>query len=296
MSKVPILIRICKKLKPLFPNEALYLKVRFRLAMGYNLNLRSPKTFSEKLQWLKLYAYKPEYTTMVDKYAVKEYVSQKIGPEYVIPTLGIWEQPEDIEWNKLPKQFVLKTTHGGGGGGVVICRNKSDLDIPIINRTLHISLNQNIAKYSCEKPYMEVPHRIIAEKFIEPPKGSDDLYDYKFFCFKGKVKFFKVDFGRFVNHRANYYSPDGLLLPYGEVVCRPDPNAEITLPSNLDEMIHLAEALSSDIPFLRVDLYNVNGRILFGELTFYPASGLSQWTSIEWDKQIGDMLDLNNIN
>lgn len=133
---------------------------------------------------------------------------------------------------------------------------------------------------------------LIINGIIEIYPIEDDLRDYKFFCFNGRVKFFKVDFGRFTEHRANYYTPDCRLLPYGEIVCPPDFDVKINIPSNISEMVELAEKLSADIPFLRVDLYNVNGKIYFGELTFYPASGLSRWTDDKWDREIGDMLEL----
>ena len=148
-----------------------------------------------------------------------------------------------------------------------------------------------------EWPYKDVPKRIIAEKFMAPEKSPDsvlkssELLDFKFFCFNGKVRFFKVDFGRFVEHHANYYSPEGELLEFGEKGIEPDSNYPIELPDNLKEMISLAERLSKNKPFLRVDFYNVNGKIFFGELTFYPASGMGKWTTEEADMKIGDYLE-----
>ncbi len=289
MSKVKLAVRICKKLKPLFPSEALYLKFRFRLEMGYWLNLKNPQTFSEKLQWLKLYNRRPEYTTMVDKYAVKDYVAKRIGISYVIPTLGIWEHPEDIDFDTLPDSFVLKTTHGGGGGGVVICRDKANLDIIKVQEKLRSSLCQDIAYYSCEWPYKNVQRRIIAEEYIE---SEPELLDYKFFCFNGKVEFLKVDIGRYKEHHANYYDRSFHLLPFGEILFMPDVEAVVKKPNCFDQMIKLAEKLSEGQPFIRVDLYNVGNRILFGELTLYPASGLENYSPAEWDRKIGDMLEL----
>lgn len=274
--------------------DATYLKLLYRLKMGHRLDLKSPQTFTEKLQWLKLYNRKPEYTTMVDKYAVKNYVANIIGEEYIIPTLGVWDKPDDIDWDSLPNQFVLKTTHGGGGGGVVICRDKTTFNKADALTKLNQSLNSDIYSGLREWPYKNVPKRIIAEKFMAPEKISSpkDLLDYKFFCFNGKVKFFKVDFGRFVEHHANYYSPEGELLEFGEQGLEPDPNYPIELPSNLNKMISLAEKLSGNEPFLRVDFYNVNGKIYFGELTFYPASGMLPWTTEKADETIGGYLEL----
>lgn len=274
--------------------DATYLKLLYRFKMGHRLDLKNPQTFTEKLQWLKLYNRKPEYTKMVDKYAVKEYVANIIGEEYIIPTLGVWDKHENIDWDSLPNQFVLKTTHGGGGGGVVICKDKTIFDKASAIAKLKESMASDIYSGLREWPYKDVPRRIIAEKFLAPEKSlaPNDLPDYKFFCFNGKVKFFKVDFGRFVEHHANYYSPEGELLEFGEQGLEPDPNYPIELPNNLKEMISLAEKLSANEPFLRVDLFNVNGNIYFGELTFYPASGMLPWTTEEADMKIGKYLKL----
>lgn len=274
--------------------DKLYLSLRYRCIMGSWINWKNPQTFTEKLQWLKLYNRKPEYTKMVDKYAVKEYVVNLIGEEYIIPTLGVWDKPEDIDWDSLPNQFVLKTTHGGGGGGVVICKDKATFDKTTAIAKLKESMASDIYSGLREWPYKDVPKRIIAEKFMAPEKSPapKDLLDYKFFCFNGMVRFFKVDFGRFVEHHANYYSPEGELLEFGEQGLEPDPNYPIELPNNLGEMIALAEKLSANEPFLRVDLFNVNGNIYFGELTFYPASGMLPWTTEEADKEIGKYLKL----
>lgn len=272
--------------------DATYLKLLYRFKMGHQLNLKNPQTFTEKLQWLKLYNRKPEYHTMVDKYAVKQYVANIIGEDYIIPTLGVWDKPEEIDLDSLPKQFVLKTTHGGGGCGVVICKDKESFDRNAAIDKLNESLASDIYRGLREWPYKNVPKRIIAEKLLssEESAAPEDLLDFKFFCFSGKVKFFKVDFGRFVEHHANYYDTDGKLLPFGEKNFKPDPAHIIELPNNLREMILLAERLSQKEPFLRVDFYNVNGTIFFGELTFYPASGMGKWTTEEADRIIGDYL------
>lgn len=266
-----------------------YLKLLYRFKMGHRLDLKNPKTFTEKLQWLKLYNRRPEYTNMVDKYAVKKYVADIIGEEYIIPTLGVWDKPENINWDSLPNQFVLKTTHGGGGGGVVICKDKQTFNRTDAIAKLNQSMRSDIYSGLREWPYKNVPHRIIAEKFIAPEKGQQEK-DYKFFCFNGKVKCFKIDFGRFVEHHANYYSPEGQLLPFGEKGLEPDPNHIEIMPENLNEMISIVEKLSEGFKFLRVDLYNIKGKIYFGELTFYPASGMLPFVPEEWDKKLGSLL------
>lgn len=418
-----------------FLPDKLYLSLRYRCQMGHWINWRNPKTFTEKLQWLKVYDYKPKYTQMVDKLAVKDYVAERIGQEYIIPTLGVWDRVEDIDWDSLPDQFVLKTTHGGGGCGVVVCPNKANLDKAMAIKKLQISMHSNAGNTYREKPYLNVPRKIIAEKFIAvhkpkqnnkvadlpdykffcfngepkflyisdspnhelaflntdwskaefgrsdykpltniPPKPEnldemldiarklskgkahvrvdlynvnkhiyfgeltfytgagfipftpkeydkvlgemlklpsggikfcirnneiikieqdnsfEDLKDYKFFCFNGKVKCFKIDFGRFVEHHANYYSPEGKLLPFGEKGLEPDSNHIEIMPENLNEMISIAEQLSNGFKFLRVDLYNIKGKIFFGELTFYPAAGMLPFVPEKWDDKLGKYL------
>lgn len=290
---------IFRRLSPFIKNDALYLKVLFFFEMrGKILHLKNPKSFNEKLQWLKIYDYKPEYTKLVDKLAVKNYVESRVGDEYIIPTLAVWDSVEDIDWDSLPNQFVLKTTHGGGGCGVIVCSDKTKFDKIKAKNKLKKSMRTNAGQTYREKPYLSVPRKIIAEKYIADQvisnsENSADLRDYKFFCFNGKVKFFKIDFGRFVEHHANYYSPNGDLLPFGEVAYKPDPNHVENMPSNLSEMIRLAETLSASYKFLRVDLYNVNGKIYFGELTFYPAAGMGAFIPEEWDEKLGNLLALS---
>lgn len=285
-------IAILHRLSFIFPDKQ-YLKMMFRLKMGYPLNLRKPQTFNEKLQWLKLYNRRQEYTQMVDKYEVKEYVAKVIGEEYIIPTIGVWDKFDQIDFSSLPEQFVLKTTHGGGGSGIVICNNRDNFDISEAKQILNRSLSGNIYKSLREWPYRGVKKRIIAEQYIQDECG--ELKDYKFFCFNGVVKFFKIDFGRFSSHHANYYDRKGTLLPFGEADYMPCPNKVIDMPHNLSEMIALAEKLSRLIPFLRVDLYNVNGTIYFGELTFFPASGFGKISPENYDYIIGKSLELPEL-
>lgn len=282
--------------RALWPDK-LYLSLIYRSKMGHWIDWKNPKSFTEKLQWLKVYDYKPEYTKMVDKLAAKDYVASRIGEEYIIPTLGVWDRVEDIDWDFLPEQFVLKTTHGGGGCGVAVCSDKTHFDKSKAIKKLQISMHSNAGKTYREKPYLNVPRKIIAEKYIveHNVRESDeslDLRDYKFFCFNGKVKFFKIDFGRFVDHHANYYSPEGKLLPFGEKGLEPDPSHIEVMPNNLSRMIDIAQKLSNGFKFLRVDLYNVNENIYFGELTFYPAAGIGSFAPEKWDKTIGSWLNI----
>ena len=282
---------ILNQFAPLIKNDELFLKMRWRISdMQYPLNLENPQTFCEKLQWLKLHNRKPIYTTMVDKAEAKKYVASIIGEEYIIPTIAIWDSADKIDWDILPNQFVMKCTHDSGC--IVICKDKSKLNKSDSYQKMKRGLKRRYFWQNREWPYKGVVPRIIVEEYMED-KNTRELRDYKFFCFNGKVMFFKVDFGRFVEHHANYFSPEGDLLEFGEQGFEPDPNYPIELPDNLGGMISLAEKLSANEPFLRVDFYNVNGKIFFGELTFYPASGMGKWTSDEADYQIGKYLDID---
>ena len=194
-----------------------YIKKMFKAKLGYELNLENPKTFNEKLQWLKINDRNDMYTTLVDKYAVKKYVSDILGEEYIIPTLGVWDRFEDIEFDNLPEQFVLKCTHDSGG--LVICKNKKELNHAKAKKIIDSSLKTNFYWHGREWPYRDVKPRLIAESYMEDEKTSE-LRDYKFFCFSGTVKCFKIDFDRFINHRANYYGRDMQLLDFGEKILR----------------------------------------------------------------------------
>ncbi len=271
--------------------DKVYIKWMYRAWMGKGLNLEEPKSFTEKIQWLKLYNRKPEYTTMVDKYAVKKYVAERIGEEYIIPTLGVWERPEDIDFESLPDKFVLKTCHGGGSTGVIICKNKSTFDQDAAIKRLKKSMKSNIYMYYREWPYKNVPRRIIAEQYMEDSHVGE-LRDYKFFCFGGQCKCFKVDFDRFIEHHANYYNAKGSLLKFGEMGILPKFDKVIEMPKNLNKMIDLANELSRNTPFLRVDFYDIDGKVYFGELTFFPASGLIPFEPKEWDEILGSWIDL----
>ena len=269
--------------------DASYLKVRYRLIMGKKLNLKNPQTFNEKLQWLKLHNRRPEYTTMVDKYAVKDYVADIIGREFIIPTLGIWDSFDEIDFSSLPNEFVLKSTNGGGGSGVVICPDKNKFNIKKARQILRKSMNTDW-KIQREWVYYDVKPRIIAEEYIH--SQSADLRDYKFFCFNGNCWLFKIDFDRHTNHRANYFDKNLNLLPFGECVCPPKYDEIIDFPPNIEEMISLAEKISTGVPFLRVDLYNCDGAIYFGECTFFPNAGFGKFTNDLWDKKIGHLISL----
>ncbi len=269
-----------------------YINVFFKARLGYYPNLDNPQTFNEKLQWLKLHDRKPIYTTMVDKYEVKKYVADIIGKEHIIPTIGIYDKFDDINFDKLPNKFVIKCTHDSGG--LVICNNKQLLNIEQIKKKIDKSLKRNYYYSGREWPYKNVKPRILIEQYMEDPKEKD-LRDYKFFCFDGKVRCFKIDFNRFIKHQANYYDENGELLKFGEEVCLPDFNMKLKIPSNLNKMIRLAEKLSEGIPFVRIDFYSVENKVYFGEMTLYPAAGFGKFIPEEWDKKLGEMIDLDAL-
>ena len=273
-----------------FLPDKLYLRLMFHLKMGYRLNLKNPQTFSEKLQWLKLYNRKPEYTMMVDKNAVKGYVSSLLGEEYIIPTLGVWDKPENIEWEKLPEQFVLKTTHGGGSNGVVICKDKSTFDRGEAIKKLNHSMKQDIYRCLKEWPYKNVPKRIIAEMFIQPD-SNNDLPDFKFFCFDGEVKALFIGTERQTGDvKFDYYDADFNHLDL--IQQHPMSGRQLPKPVNFEKMKELASKLSKGIPQVRIDLYNVNGRILFGEMTFYHHGGVVPFHPQRWDYVFGSWINL----
>lgn len=277
--------------------DKLYLSLRYRCIMGSWINWKNPHTFTEKLQWLKLYNRKPEYTKMVDKYAVKEYVAKKIGEEYIIPTLGVWDKLEDIDWDLLPNQFVLKTTHGGGGGGVVICKDKATFDKTTAIAKLKESMASDIYSGLREWPYKDVPRRIIAEKFmaLEKSPAPNDLPDYKFFCFNGEPKYCQVIRDRHSKETIDFYDMDWNRMPFvGLNPIARNGLTPVARPGNLDEMKEICRKLADSKSFVRVDLYVIDDKSYFGELTFYPASGMGVFTPEEWNGKLGNLLTLPN--
>lgn len=274
--------------------DSLYLKIMFRLKMGYKLNLKNPQTFNEKLQWLKLYNRKPEYTRMVDKSEAKTVAENILGKGYVIPTLGVWNKFEEIDFNSLPDSFVLKTTNGGGGGGVIICRDKSKLNLASAAERLKSSLKANIYRHLKEWPYKNVKPRIIAEKFMVDESG--ELRDYKFYCFNGEPKVFLVASERFSGHRTyfDYFDMEGNHLPFTQGGMNNPVTPE--LPSTFEEMKQVAMKLSHGLPHVRIDLYSVDEKVYFGEFTFFDSSGFEKFTPREWDDTFGEWLRLPKRN
>lgn len=260
-----------------------YLKKKFKLLLGYDLNLENPQTFNEKLQWLKLYDRKPEYTTMVDKYAVKKYVADKIGEQYIIPTLGVWDSFENIDFDKLPNQFVLKCTHDSSS--VLICEDKSKFDKQAAAVKFNSTLKRNFYWAGREWPYKNVPRKIIAEKYM-----GYNLNDYKLLCFKGKCKVIEVHTDRFKGNHGQIFLDDKWNLT--NITQGKTADKFITKPKTLDLMLKYSAILSKDITHLRVDWYEVNDKLYFGELTFYDGAGFDPFDKYEYDEYLGSLIDL----
>lgn len=265
-----------------------FIKRKFKALMGRELDLTAPVTFNEKLQWLKINDHKEEYTFLVDKYKVREYVKEKIGEKYLIPLLGSWYSPEKINFNELPNRFVLKCNHNSGLG-MCICKNKSSLNINRVKKELKKGLNQDYYLLGREWPYKNVERRIIAEEYIGVDGKS--LEDYKFFVFNGEIdsvmvcqgrefghpKFFFYD----INWKRLYYQKDEIKL-----------EKELPEPSGFKEMIDIVRKLSNSFKEVRVDLYNVDGKIYFGELTFFNNSGFDTDITYDTDKLWGEKIEL----
>lgn len=284
-------MKLFRKLSRLIPDR-IYLQIVYFRHFKKFIDFDNPKTFNEKIQWLKLNYRKEEYTNLVDKYRVKQYITKLIGEEYVIPTLEVWKNVDDIDFKSLPEKFVLKCNNDSGG--IVICKNKKDFDEVKAKSFLKERLKNNGYWYGREWPYKNVKPCIIAEKYMED-SISKDLKDYKFFCFNGSMEFFDIDIDRFIEHRSNYYDRNGNFLPFGKTYCPPDYTKKIEMPKNLDKMIELAETISHNTVLSRIDFYEIDGQVYFGEITFYPGSGFSPFTDEKWDYKLGDMIDLPNI-
>lgn len=288
-----ILIKSLYQISSLMP-DVLYLKLLFPLRTGYKLNLKNPRTFNEKLQWLKLYYRKPELSRLVDKFEVKNYVSEKIGEKYIIPTLGVWDSFDEINFDELPNQFVLKTTHDQGG--VVICLDKNSFDFNLANKKLtsHLRITHTYSK-SKEWVYKNVKPRIIAEQYMTDA-SSGELIDYKFFCFGGEVKALFVATDRQKKDekvKFNFFNSD--FKPIDLVQKHPENPSVISKPVTFEVMKEKASVLSENHPHLRVDFYEINGELYFGELTFFHHSGLEPFYPKKWDYVFGSYIDLNSI-
>jgi hypothetical protein len=270
-------------------SDKLLIELMFRWRLGYWPNLESPKTFSEKLQWLKLHDRNPEYTQLVDKFTVREYIVKTIGEEYLIPLLGVWEKFEDIDFDKLPNQFVLKCTHNSGGN--IICKDKNTLDKIAAKKRLNKLLKRNYFYWAREWSYKNVRPKIIAEKYMVD-ESEQELKDYKIFCFNGFPKIILVDYDRFINHKRNIFDLEWNYIPVTINDYPTDPNKIIERPDKLEVMLNLAKSLSKNYSHVRVDFYIITNKIYFGELTFFHGSGFAKFEPEEWDNILGSWITL----
>lgn len=269
----------------------LYLKIKYKNKIGKKLDFKNPKTFNAKIQWLKINDKNDLYTKLVDKYEVKKYVADKIGKEYVIPTLGVYENFDDIDFSKMPKQFVMKCTHNSGG--IVVVKNKGKLDTRLARKKISKQLKENYYYHSREYPYKNVKPRIIVEEYMED-KNSDELVDYKVMCFNGKAKMIFTCTERFSDGlKVTFFDLDWNRLPFERHY--PASKKKIPKPKNLKKMIELSEKLAKGIPFVRMDWYEINGKLYFGEYTFYPGGGMEEFIPEEWDEKVGEMLNLEQV-
>lgn len=269
--------------------DRMYLKILGRYSLGYSLNIEQPRTFNEKLNWLKLYDRKSQYSSMVDKYGVREYVKEKLGEEYLVPLVGgPWNSPEEIDFDALPEQFVLKPTHDSGM--LVFCRDKSRLDIPAARAKLKKSLKREYYYGGREWPYKNVVPRIIAEKFMQD-SDNVNLPVYKIFCFNGEPKIIQtIQNDKTPQESIDYFDTDWKLLDLRQSF----PNSAIPMarPERLEEMLSLARKLTAGVAFLRADFYSINGRVYFSELTFYSDSGMGPFDPPQWDEILGSWIEL----
>lgn len=287
-------VTVLRKYSKFITSDRLYISLMYFFVLHKWPNLTNPKGFNEKLQWMKLHYHKPIFTTMVDKYAAKQYISDKIGAEYVIPLLGVWDRPEDIDFDKLPNQFVLKCNHTSGIG-LVICKDKNTLDIDKTIKELNRGLKDDYFSKGREWPYKNVQRKILAEEYREDESGFE-LKDYKLYCFNGEPKFCQVDFGKSSgitrqDFTRNLYDMDWNCLDI-KFNHPNDPHTIIPKPSQYEKMKDFARLLSKGEPFLRVDFYNIGDQILFSEITFYPIAGFGWFKPCDIDKKLGEMINL----
>lgn len=275
-------------------SDEIFIKLKYFYKLKKRLNLKNPKTFNEKIQWRILNDRKDIYTQLADKYLVREYVKEKIGEKYLIKILGIYKQPNEIEYNKLPNKFVIKCNHDAGS--VIICLDKKNLKIEEINKKLNFFLKRNFYYFSREWHYKNIKPLIICEEFkpiFKKDKNGNELpEDYKLHCFNGKVQFLEVQFNRFDGKRSiNIYDPSWNLLKFKMGNGNVDYCVE--KPTQLNKMKELAEILSKDFDYCRVDFYISEEKIYFGEITFTPCSGFDKFEPREWDYKIGQIWELD---
>lgn len=279
-------------LSPYIKDDKEYLSLLYRANYGKKLNWDSPQYFAEKMQWLKLNNRNPEHVVMADKVKAKDWVAEHIGKEYIIPTLGVWESADDVDFDSLPDRFVIKCNHNSGTG-MYICKDKSKMDIEKVRAGLSRGLKENYYQGGREWPYKNIPRRIIAEQYMEDNEHPGDLADYKFFCFNGEPHFCQVIRDRSTKETIDIYDMNWDLMPFvGLNPIARNGLTSVPRPLHLENMIEICRTLSKGMPFGRVDLYVINGKEYFGEITFFPMNGFGTFTPSEWNKILGEKIKL----
>ena len=270
-----------------FVPDSVMLPLQYRIKLGRKLDIKNPQRFTEKLQWYKMYYRKPEMHQCVDKYQVREYIKSKGLEDILVPLIAYYNSIKEVDWEKLPNQFVMKTTHGGGGLNVLICTDKAKLDFNEVKNKLSFksspvknnTLGREWAYYGLK------PGLVVEELLVNQEKPAAGMNDYKIFCYNGKPKYIVVDVDRYIGHKRNFYDVEWNNLYIGSDC--PASNRDIEKPVGFERMLEIAERLSEGFPYVRVDLYNNGGKIYFGELTFYPWSGYVQFEPDEADFEMG---------
>ncbi len=287
MNKTAILKKIKYSLR--FIPDKMFMQIYFVFRYGHFCNLKNPKTLSEKIQWLKLYDRMPQYTTMADKYAVKDYVADKIGIEHIIPTLGVWDSFDDIDFDKLPNQFVLKCTHDSAGH--VIVKDKSKFDKDSARKKIESCLKCNYYYVGREWQYKNIKPRVLAEPYLEDSTDKE-LRDYKILCFGGEPKVLLIAANRSTGSPTlDFFDKDFNHLDVKQYY--PHSSVPVRKPKTFDQMFEAARVLSKGMPHIRVDFYEVDGKMYFGELTLHSGNGFSPYEPKEWDELFGSWVDLS---
>lgn len=281
-----LLLYIIRRMKHLIPDHA-FITLSYYVIFKKKLRLENPQTYNEKIQWLKLYDHQPTYTNLVDKLSAKEIIGKLIGHNHIIKTIDYWDNFDDIDFDTLPEQFVLKTTHDSGT--VIICKDKSKFDIVNARRIIDKSLKKNYYWEWREWPYKNIEPRIMAEEYMVDESGVG-LKDYKFFCFDGVPKFMFIASDRGIDTRFDFFDTDFNHLPF--INGYKNSNKKISKPYGFEKMIELSKIISKNYKHVRVDFYDINGEIYFGEFTLYHWSGLVPFEPEEWDYKLGELIKL----
>lgn len=284
-------LKYAEKLR--FIPDRMYLSLVYFIKTRNFMHWKNPKKLNEKLQWLKIYNRNDEDTLLVDKYSVKDIIAKKIGKQYIISTLGVWENANDIEWDKLPNKFVLKCTHDSHS--VIVCKDKKSLNKQEIIDFLNDCLKRNLFWLAREWPYKNVKPRVIAEEFIEAKDGSE-LVDYKFYCYGGKPQYFMYSLGEATHSPKNHkFGMDLKSIDYKFKTTPSISEKEIVFPENIDEMIRIVNELCVGKPHVRIDLFNVDGKIYFGEITFFSGAGFINMISREYSNYLSMLINIEEL-